>query len=175
MKRKVTIRDVAVMAQISNQPASCVSNNRPDADKERQRVCRVTENLGYQSGALARSLIQQRSHTLGFITTGLQFRDPPQILNGIAKHAEEMGCAPFAKNFPTFAAAIPNLPSTYCVQGRLKVLSGPFQRSATVETRSGINFLKYLSPPFISPSMQTLPSVSAAAVDNSVAGWAPNT
>jgi hypothetical protein len=80
MKGKVTIRDVAVMAQVSNQTVSRVINNRPDADKEWQRVCQVSENLNYQSDALARSLIQQRSLTLGVITAGLQFLGPPQTM-----------------------------------------------------------------------------------------------
>ena len=69
MKKKVTIRDVAAAAGVSHQTISRVINDRPDvAEETRQRVWQVIEKLGYQPSAIARSLVSQRSYTLGLIT-----------------------------------------------------------------------------------------------------------
>lgn len=69
MKKKITIRDVAAAAGVSHQTVSRVINDRPDVAKEtRQRVWQVIEKLGYQPSAIARSLVSQRSYTLGLIT-----------------------------------------------------------------------------------------------------------
>ena len=58
--------------------------------------------LGYQPSALARSLIQQRSYTLGVVTAGLKHIGPSRTLNGITSAAEEAGYALLLKELPRF-------------------------------------------------------------------------
>ncbi|TET35691.1 MAG: LacI family transcriptional regulator [Anaerolineales bacterium] len=91
-KRRITIHQVADEANVSRQTVSRVINNRPDvAPETRRRVLEVIERLGYQPSAIARSLIQQRSYTIGIVTAGLKYIGPSRTLNGITKMAEEMG------------------------------------------------------------------------------------
>ena len=87
-----TIKEVAVAAGVSTQTVSRVINNRPDVSPEtRKRVQGVVESLGFQPSALARSLIQQRSYTLGVVTAGLKYIGPSRTLSGITAAAEEGG------------------------------------------------------------------------------------
>lgn len=93
-KKRVTIKQVAQEAGVSTQTVSRVINNRPDvAPETRKNVQDVIEKLGYHPSAVARSLIQQRSYTLGVITFGLQYIGPSRTLNGITHQAETKGYA----------------------------------------------------------------------------------
>jgi DNA-binding LacI/PurR family transcriptional regulator len=66
-----TIKEVASAAGVSTQTVSRVLNNRPDvASETRKRVKDIVRELSYQPSALARSLISQRSYTLGVVTAG---------------------------------------------------------------------------------------------------------
>ena len=103
MEKKVTIRDVAAAAGVSHQTVSRVLNNRPDvAEETRRRVWQVIEDLRYQPSAIARSLIQQRSFTLGVVIAGLKYVGPSRTLNGITKQAEEMDYTLLLKELPRF-------------------------------------------------------------------------
>lgn len=101
--KRPTIKEVAAAAGVSTQTVSRVVNGRPDvADATRQRVQLVIAELGYQPSALARSLIQQRSYTLGVVTAGLQFVGPSRTLKGIASAAEDAGYSLLLKGLPHF-------------------------------------------------------------------------
>jgi len=92
--KRATIKQVAKLAGVSTQTVSRVINDRPDvAPETRERVQRVIVELKYQPSALARSLIQQRSFTLGVVTAGLKYFGPSRTLNGITNKAEELGYA----------------------------------------------------------------------------------
>lgn len=102
-KSRVTNKEVARVAGVSTQTVSRVINNRPDVSPEtRQNVQSVIERLGYRPSAVARSLIQQRSYTLGVITAGLKYIGPSMILNGMTGEAEELGYALLLKELPRF-------------------------------------------------------------------------
>jgi DNA-binding LacI/PurR family transcriptional regulator len=91
-KKRVTIKDVAQAAGVSTQTVSRVMNNFTYvSDETRQRVEAVVEQLGYRPSTLARSLIQQRSYTLGVVTFGLRYIGPSCTLNGISDKADELG------------------------------------------------------------------------------------
>jgi LacI family transcriptional regulator len=101
--KRVTIRDVAATAGVSHQTVSRVLNDRPDvAEETRRRVWQVIEELRYQPSAIARSLIQQRSFTLGVVIAGLKYVGPSRTLNGITNQAEEMGYTLLLKELPRF-------------------------------------------------------------------------
>jgi DNA-binding LacI/PurR family transcriptional regulator len=78
-------------------------NNRPDVSSEtRKRVKDIVRKLGYQPSALARSLISQRSYTLGVVTAGLRYLGPSRTLSGIASAAENAGYSLLLKELPSF-------------------------------------------------------------------------
>ena len=89
---RATIKQVASSAGVSTQTVSRVINERPDVSPEtRKRVQDVIDQMGYQPSALARSLISQRSFTLGVVTAGLKHIGPSRTLSGITSAAEEFG------------------------------------------------------------------------------------
>ena len=103
--RRPTIKQVALESGVSTQTVSRVINNRPDvADETRTRVKDVIKRVGYQPSALARSLIQKKSHTLGVVTAGLKYIGPSRTLNGITNTAEEVGYSLLLKELPHFSA-----------------------------------------------------------------------
>lgn len=98
-----TIKEVALAAGVSTQTVSRVINQRPDVSPEtRKRVQGVIDQLAYRPSAVARSLIRQRSHTLGIVTAGLKYIGPSRILSGIASAVEEAGYSLLLKELPDF-------------------------------------------------------------------------
>lgn len=90
--RQVTITQVAKEAGVSSQTVSRVINNRQEiTPATRQHVQEVIKRLGYQPNAIARSLIQRRSHTLGVVTSGLEYYGPSHILVGVEQGANQQG------------------------------------------------------------------------------------
>jgi len=101
--KRVTIKEVARLAGVSVQTVSRVINDRPDvAPETRQRVQELIDDLGYQPSALARSLIQQRSYTLGVVTAGLKYIGPSRTLNGIISEAESSGYSLILKELASY-------------------------------------------------------------------------
>jgi DNA-binding LacI/PurR family transcriptional regulator len=102
-RKRVTIKQVAQEAEVSTQTVSRVINDRPDvASETRERVLGVIERLAYQPSAVARSLIQQRSYTLGVVTAGLKYFGPSNTLTGITQQAEGMGYSLLLTELPKF-------------------------------------------------------------------------
>lgn len=103
--KRPTIKQVASAAKVSTQTVSRVMNNRPDVSSEtRERVLKIIEELGYRPSALARSLIQQRSFTLGVVTAGLKYIGPSRTLSGITNAVEELGYSLLLKELSSFSA-----------------------------------------------------------------------
>lgn len=97
-----TIKEVASVAGVSTQTVSRVINERPDVSPEtRKRVQEVIKALSYQPSALARSLISQRSYTLGVATAGLRHIGPSRTLSGITSAAEEAGYSILLTELPS--------------------------------------------------------------------------
>jgi DNA-binding LacI/PurR family transcriptional regulator len=100
---RATIKEVASVAGVSTQTVSRVINERPDVSPEtRRRVQEVIKALSYQPSALARSLISQRSYTLGVATAGLKHIGPSRTLSGITAAAEEAGYSILLKELPSY-------------------------------------------------------------------------
>ncbi|MDX1415487.1 MAG: LacI family DNA-binding transcriptional regulator [Candidatus Promineifilaceae bacterium] len=94
MAKMVTIKDVAKAAGVSPMTVSRVLNNRPDvAPKTRRRVQDIIAELGYAPSAIARSLSQGRSNTIGVVSSDLEFYGPSRTLVGIEQQANEFGYA----------------------------------------------------------------------------------
>jgi len=102
---RATIKEVASVAGVSTQTVSRVINDRPDVSPEtRKKVQDVIKDLNYRPSALARSLISQRSHTLGVVTAGLDYIGPSRTLSGIASAVENAGYSLLLKELPSFDA-----------------------------------------------------------------------
>jgi DNA-binding LacI/PurR family transcriptional regulator len=100
---RATIKEVASVAGVSTQTVSRVINERPDVSPEtRRRVQEVIKELSYQPSALARSLISQRSYTLGVVTAGLRHMGPSRTLSGITSAAEVAGYSLLLKELPDY-------------------------------------------------------------------------
>jgi len=170
VRKKVTIRDVAAAAGVSHQTVSRVINNRPDvAEETRRRVWQVIEELRYQPSAIARSLIQQRSFTLGVVIAGLKYVGPSRTLNGITKQSEEMGYTLLLKELPRFDTndVEPLLNSL-----RARQVDGIIW--AVPEVGSNRDWLHSQSPEFPIPmiflTMQTRSDLFVVSVDNYTGG-----
>ena len=104
--QKITIKDIARICNVSTQTVSRVLNKRPDVSQQtREAVERTIAELGYQPSALARSLVQQQSYTLGVIVAGLKYLGVSQTLHGITEQCEESGYALLLKELPRFDVA----------------------------------------------------------------------
>ena len=102
-KKRVTIKDVAQAAGVSTQTVSRVMNKFSYVSEEtRIKVETVVKELGYHPSTLARSLIQQRSYTLGVVTFGLKYIGPSRTLNGVADKADELGYMLLMKELDNF-------------------------------------------------------------------------
>ena len=100
-----TIKKVASQACVSTQTVSRVVNDRPDVSLEtRRRVQGVIDKLGYRPSALARSLVKQRSYTLGVVTAGLRHIGPSRTLSGITAAATDAGYALLLEELPRYEA-----------------------------------------------------------------------
>lgn len=89
----VNIRDVARAAGVSVATVSKVMNGYTTVNANtREKVLRIIEETQYQPNAAARSLVGQRSMTLGvFLTTGLSHPFFASVLSGIDEALKEKG------------------------------------------------------------------------------------
>jgi len=88
----VTLQDVARQAGVSTKTVSRVVNNQGEISAAtRQRVQQAIEQLGYRPNFLARSLVSQRSSTLGVVASGLGYFGPSSTLTGIEQRTFELG------------------------------------------------------------------------------------
>ena len=87
----LTLEDIARRVGVSRSTVSRVVNNHPNiSDEVRARVLTVINETGYQPNAAARSLVSQRSQTLGLVlphAVSAFFTDPyfPHLLKGISE------------------------------------------------------------------------------------------
>jgi LacI family transcriptional regulator len=168
--KRATIKQVAKLAGVSTQTVSRVINDRPDvAPETRQRVQQVIEELKYQPSALARSLIQQRSFTLGVVTAGLKFFGPSRTLNGITSKVEELGYALLLEELLQFDTdnikpLLENLLARH-VDGIVWAVPEVGNNRRWVD-----EILNDVPVPVVFLTMQPRPGVSTVAVDNYAGG-----
>jgi LacI family transcriptional regulator len=168
--KRATIKQVAKAAGVSTQTVSRVINDRPDVSPEtRGRIQQVIAELDYQPSALARSLIQQRSYTLGIVTAGLKFTGPSRTLNGITNKAEELGYALLLEQMLQFDTD----PIKPLLQNLLaRHVDGIVWAVPEVgDNRRWVGeILNDVPVPVVFLTMQPRPGVSTVAVDNYAGG-----
>jgi DNA-binding LacI/PurR family transcriptional regulator len=99
---RLTQRDIARLAKVSQTTVSLVLNNRSDATaripaETRDRVLKVIRETGYQADPLARRMLKQRNQILGVFTYESVFPSSSgdfyhPFLAGIEDSAERIGC-----------------------------------------------------------------------------------
>jgi LacI family transcriptional regulator len=147
-----------------------VINNRPDvAPETRVRVERVIARLGYRPSAIARSLIHQRSHTLGVVATGLDYYGPSRTLVGIEKQVRVQGYS--------LLLDLLNHPETEDVERILnRLLSRQVDGILWTVPEIGNNraWLRtsnlHLQVPVVFLSMDSRPDLAQATIDNRLGG-----
>lgn len=168
--KRLTIKQVAKAAGVSTQTVSRVINDRPDvAPETRERIQIAINELGYQPSALARSLIQQRSYTLGVVTAGLKYIGPSRTLNGITSAAEEAGYSLLLKELSRFDADDVE-PIFQALLSRH--VDGIIWAVPEVgENRNWVNKLSLdLKIPIVYLAMEPKENISAVSVDNYAGG-----
>jgi LacI family transcriptional regulator len=164
--QKVTIKDIARMCAVSTQTVSRVMNKRPDvSDETRAAVEKAIAEMGYQPSALARSLVQQRSHTLGVITAGLKYAGVSQVLNGITAQCEDSGYSLLLKELPRFdtpdIAPVIDALIAHHVEGIIFAAPEVNENVKIVQAQ-----LPSFSPPIVFLKSQATPNYTTISVDN---------
>jgi LacI family transcriptional regulator len=90
MPSRLTIRDIARLANVSTATVSRVLNNKPDVDPvTRQRIMDIVNEKQYVPSATASSLAGGRSSLLGVLVPSLTWPLMPNIMQGIAEVIEQ--------------------------------------------------------------------------------------
>lgn len=164
--QKVTIKDIANMCEVSTQTVSRVINKRPDVSPTtREAVEKAIAEMGYRPSALARSLVQQRSYTLGVITAGLRYLGVAQSLNGIAEQSEASGYALLIKELPRFDTPniVPVIESLIAHQVEGIIFAAP-ELNENVKIAQAQ--LPSFCPPIIFLKSQANPNYTTINIDN---------
>lgn len=92
----VTLQDVAERAGVSVKTVSRVVNNQGEiSEATRKHVQTAINELGYRPNILARSLVNQRSNTLGVVAWGIDYYGPSRALLGVEQKSDELGYSLF--------------------------------------------------------------------------------
>ena len=92
MAQHPTINDVAERAGVSKSLVSLVMRGSPNvSEQRRQAVLTAAQELGYRPNRMARSLVQQRTSTLGVMVSDFHNTFFVEVLDGIEQAADEAG------------------------------------------------------------------------------------
>ena len=170
-RKRVTIRDVAEAAGVSTQTVSRVANDRPDvADKTREHVQAVINQLGYQPSKVARSLIQGQSYALGVVSFGIGLYGPSLLLEGVQEAAVEADYSLMLKILPTAdahdAESILRDILSYHVDGIVWAVPEIGQNRDWLQEA-----LHHFSVPIVFLNVQPRPNLLTAVIDNKHGGF----
>lgn len=99
IKKRATINDVAARAGVSITTVSRVINeNYPVNEKTKARVKQAIEELEFSPNLLARSLIQERSQTIGVLTPSIENLFFSQVIKGIDHYVKSKDFRSFLCN-----------------------------------------------------------------------------
>ena len=161
-----TLKDVAKLAGVSTKTVSRVVNNQGEIRKEtRERVQVVIEQLGYRPNVLARSLIHQRTNTLGAVAWGIDYFGPSRTVVGIEQQAHQLDYSLFLNLMDrpdnSDSEQVLDTLITHRVDGIIWAVPEVGDNRAWLET-SHMDQL----PPIVFLSMEPRPGLAIVAVDN---------
>jgi LacI family transcriptional regulator len=95
MKRRITIKDISRVTDVSLATVSLVLNGKPGVSAEtRYRILRVARELNYTPNLVARSLVQQRQHrSVALMITNTRNPIFPEIAAGVEEVLRARGYA----------------------------------------------------------------------------------
>ncbi|MBM4323824.1 MAG: LacI family transcriptional regulator [Deltaproteobacteria bacterium] len=92
MNKKVNIKDIARLANVSHTTVSRALNNKSRIRKEtREKILSIAKELGYRPNFVARSLVMKRTKTLGLVITNIANPFYTELAQGIEKTATKLG------------------------------------------------------------------------------------
>lgn len=95
-EKRATIQDVAKLAGVSITTVSRVINdNYPVKTATKTKVNQAIEELNFKPNLLARSLIQDKSRTIGILTPSIENLFFSQVIKGIDDYTKEQGYIAF--------------------------------------------------------------------------------
>ena len=161
-----TLKDVAKLAGVSTKTVSRVVNNQGEISKEtRKRVQVAIEQLGYRPNVIARSLIHQRTNTLGVVAWGIDYFGPSRTVVGIEQQAHQLDYSLFLNlmDRPDDGNSEQVLDTliTHRVDGIIWAVPEVGDNRAWLESRH----LEQL-PPIVFLSMKPRPGLAIVSVDN---------
>ena len=92
MRSHVSIKDIAQAAGVSHSTVSrALKGTGRMAPATRERIRRIAQELGYTPSLVARSLVTQRTHTLGLVVTTIADPFHTEVVRGVEERAREAG------------------------------------------------------------------------------------
>jgi LacI family transcriptional regulator len=92
MDKKITIKDIARMANVSHTTVSRALNNKPRIRNEtKEKILSIARTFNYQPNFIARSLVMKRTKTLGLVITTIVNPFYNELAQGIEATARDLG------------------------------------------------------------------------------------
>ena len=92
MKKQITIKDLALRLNISVSTVSRALRNAADVNpKTKEKVQMLADELDYEPNALAKSLVQKRTHIIGIIVPKLDMQFFASAIRGVQEEAYNRG------------------------------------------------------------------------------------
>jgi LacI family transcriptional regulator len=163
---RITIKEIARMCGVSTQTVSRVINKRPDVSPEtRAAVEAAIASVGFQPSAVARSLVQRRSQTIGVVVAGLKYFGVAQTLNGITEESEASGYALLLKELGSYddleVVRVVEFLLAHRVEGIIFVAPEMGTNIATVGAQLPTSY-----PPIVFLKSDPSPTFSSIMIDN---------
>jgi len=97
---KVTIADIAKMANVSKATVSRVINNKPEGvgKETRENILRIIKEAGFHPSMLARGLVTKKTKSIGLIITDIANSFYPLLVRGVEDYANKSGYSLFLCN-----------------------------------------------------------------------------
>lgn len=97
---KITIADIARMANVSKATVSRVINNKPEgvSKETRENILRIIKESGFQPSMVARGLVTKKTKSIGLIITDIANSFYPLLVRGVEDYANQFGYSLFLCN-----------------------------------------------------------------------------
>lgn len=110
MERKVTIQDIAALAQVSKSTVSRYLNKGYVSEEKAERIKNAIAATGFSSNAFARRLKAKKSGMIGIVMPRVDSPTGGKLLTGMAKAFDDVGCqALFQSSFLDVSRELENI------------------------------------------------------------------
>lgn len=92
MERKVTIQDIAALAEVSKSTVSRYLNKGYVSEEKAERIQKAIDATGFSSNAFARRLKAKKSGMIGIVMPRVDSPTGGKLLRGMSLALEEVGC-----------------------------------------------------------------------------------